>query len=166
MCTDTTLDAGEIIRLYYGLRHRKIEHSFKQAVHRIGSFAYHFWMKTMMPLQRDNGDQHMHHKPLAYRNADKRKLHANHVFLAAGVVAQGLLQYLSVAYPAKRVWNSFGSWLRTIRPGIPPSEFVTAEALPRALPDFLVSYADQHAFAKFITQRQDSSAAEMFRMAA
>lgn len=163
MCTDTTLDAGEIIRLY-GLRW-KIEHSFKQAVHRIGSFAYHFWMKTMTPLQRDNGDQHLHRKPLAYRQAVKRKLHAYHVFLAAGVVAQGLLQYLSVAYP-KRVWNSFGSWLRTIRPGIPPSEFVTAEALRRTLPDFLMRYADQHALAKFITQRQDFSAAEMFRMAA
>src|SRR5271156_1611011 len=43
MCTDTTLCAVDIIRLY-GLRF-KIECSFKQAVRQIGSFAYHFWMK-------------------------------------------------------------------------------------------------------------------------
>ncbi len=44
MRTDTSLSAIEIIGLY-GLRF-KIEHSFKQAVRPIGSFAYHFWMQT------------------------------------------------------------------------------------------------------------------------
>ena len=29
----------------------------------------------------------------------------------------------------KLVWDSFGSWLRTIRPGIPPLEFVVGNAL-------------------------------------
>jgi hypothetical protein len=53
------------------------------------------------------------------------------------VVAQGLLQYLAVVAP-KLVWASFGSWLRTIRPGIPPSELVVAQALRQTLPDFLL----------------------------
>src|SRR6201997_2098637 len=60
MCTHTSLSAVEIIRLY-GLRF-KIECSFKQAVRQIGSFAYHFWMKDMVPLRSRNGNQYLHRK--------------------------------------------------------------------------------------------------------
>jgi hypothetical protein len=44
------------------------------------------------------------------RNRVKRKMRAYHAFIQAGVVAQGLLQYLAIAAP-KLVWSSFGSWL-------------------------------------------------------
>ncbi len=163
MCTDLSLSAIEIIRLY-GLRF-KIEHSFKQAVRLIGSFAYHFWMQDMKPLHRRNGNQYLHRESLDYRNAIKRKIHAYHVFIQAGVVCQGLLQYLAVAFP-KLVWESFGSWLRTIRPGIPPSEFVVANALRQSLPEFLLTAVQRNSLAKFIVERQDPRKMEMFRLAA
>ena len=163
MCTDISLSAVEIIRLY-GLRF-KIEHSFKQAVRLIGSFAYHFWMQDMKPLRRRNGNQYLHRESLDYRNAIKRKLHAYHVFIQAGVVCQGLLQYLGVAFP-QIVWKSFGSWLRTIRPGIPPSELVVAHALRHSLPEFLLNCAHSNFLAKFIVERQDRSKLEMFHLAA
>jgi hypothetical protein len=64
MSTDTSLTAVEIIHLY-GLRF-KIEHAFKQAVHVIGSFSYHFWMKAMKPLRRRNGNQYLHRESETY----------------------------------------------------------------------------------------------------
>jgi len=162
MCTDTALDAIEIVRLY-GLRF-KIEHGFKQAVRLIGSFSYHFWMRDMKPLRRNNGNQHLHRESLKYRNAIKRKVNAYHVFIQAGIVAQGLLQYLSATFPAL-VWSSFGSWLRTIRPGIAPSELVVATALRHTLPTFLLTSAQSSSLAKFIVDRQDPDRMDMFCLA-
>jgi hypothetical protein len=163
MCTDLSLGAIDIIRLY-GLRF-KIEHSFKQAIRLIGSFAYHFWMKGMVPLRRRNGNQYLHRQSSSYRDQVKRKVSAYHVFIQAGVVAQGLLQYLAVVAP-KLVWASFGSWLRTIRPGIPPSELVVAQALRQTLPDFLLVSCKVCALAKFIVDRQDTQNMRIFRMSA
>jgi hypothetical protein len=105
------------------------QHTFKQAVRSIGTFAYHFWMKQ------------------------------------AGVVAQGLLQYLA-AVASTQVWNSFGSWLRTIRPGVAPSEFVVAGALRQTLPGFLLNNREQASIAKFIGDNQNLDTMEMFAVAA
>ena len=121
-------------------------------------------MKDMIPLRYHNGNQYLHRKSADYRNRVKRKMRAYHAFIQAGVVAQGLLQYLAVAAP-KLVWSSFGSWLRTIRPDIPPSEFVVAKALRHTLPEFLMSSSESDSLAKFIADRQDKGNMRIFRLA-
>ena len=119
----------------------------------------------MVPLRHRNGNQYLHRQSDRYRGQVKRKVGAYHVFIQAGVVAQGLLQYLAVVAP-KLVWASFGSWLRTIRPGIPPSEMVVAQALRQTLPDFLLVSSKICALAKFIADRQDTQNMKIFRLTA
>jgi len=53
----------------------------------------------------------------------------------AGLTVRGD-QCLSLSFP-KLVWNSFGSWIRTPRMDLCPSEQVTAIALRNVFPEFL-----------------------------
>jgi hypothetical protein len=55
--------------------------------------------------------------------------------------------------------------VRTIRPGIPPSEFVTAAALRNSLPDFLAQRHTAPLFKKFLQERIDAGNYEALRLA-
>jgi hypothetical protein len=136
LSTDLTLDPLEILMLY-GYRFR-IELGFRQAVHVLGAYAYHFWMSGMKPLRRGDGNQYLHRTSDAYRAASRRKIAAFHKHVQLGCIAQGLLQHLAINHTAE-VWRSFRSWLRTINPLLPPSELVTANALRTAIPEFFSS---------------------------
>jgi hypothetical protein len=163
LCTNISLDALTVICLY-GLRY-KIEVSFKQAVHTLGTYAYHFWMMTMTPIKRWSGNQYLHRKSETYRQAVHRKLGAYHCYVQLGCIAQGLLQHLSINYPVL-VWECFRSWLRTMKTDCVPTEMVVAAALRNSLFDFLrLSPADQK-LKKMILENADPSRMPEINMAA
>jgi hypothetical protein len=163
MSTDLSLSGLDIIGLY-GLRF-KIELSFKQAVRTIGAYAYHFWMKYMKPIKRFSGNHYLHKQPEAYRLAVQRKMDAYHRFVQTGLIAQGLLQYLAASFP-QLVFASFGSWFRTLRADVAPSERVTAIALRQSLPEFLSDSSEESIFKKFILDRIDLNRLEGLRLVA
>lgn len=150
MTTDLDLAPLEAIKLY-GLRF-KIEVGFKQAIHTLGTYAYHFWMQAMKPIRKGDGDQYLHRASDAYRERVKIKLNAYHRHIQIGLIAQGLMQYLALAHPAL-VWKSFGSWLRTMKPNLEPSEMVVGKALSNQLPLFLINLPNDNMLRIFLQDK-------------
>ena len=163
MTSDLSLNPLDIIKLY-ALRF-KIEVGFKSARHALGTYSYHFWASMMKPIRRGSGNQYLHRESIVYRKAILRKLAAFHTFIQTGIIAHGVLLFLSLTETAA-VWKSFGSWLRTIRPNVLPSEQVVMLALKNSLPYFLAGDHDISALQKFITDRIDLNRAEGLRLLA
>ncbi len=163
MCSDISIGPLKVLELY-GYRF-KIEVGFKQALRTLGSYAYHFWMMTMTPIsRRKSGNQYLHMKTAEYRNAVRRKIDAYHRYVQLGCIAQGLQQHLAVNYRTK-VWTNFRSWMRTMKPGLPPSEAVVAQALRANLGDFLVNAPQDHELQKFILEHLDFDRSPAMRLA-
>ncbi len=154
MTTLLSLTPLEVIELY-GYRF-KIEVCFKQALHTLGTYAYHFWMMWMTPTRRRSGNQYMHRKSEKYREMVRNKVAAYHRYVQLGCIAQGLLQYLSVKFPAE-VWRHFNSWLRTMNTDRSPSEMVVGQALRSSLPHFLATTHGEHELEKIIVDNADLS---------
>jgi hypothetical protein len=152
MSTDITLAPADLIFIY-SIRF-KIEVMFKQAVHQIGVFFYRFWLKMMAPVKRASGDRNLQFAPNKFKEGVTRKLRSYNLFILVGFIAQGLLQYLSI-YSSEIVWKNFGTWLRTIRQNMLPSEMVVSVAMANTYNEFLVVDKYVPIFKKFLLEKID-----------
>ncbi len=134
MSTDTTMEPTKIIELY---GHRfQIELGFRQAIHTLASYQYHFWMRDMAPIKRDSGNQYMHRRDNEYRRLVRRKLDAYHRYVQLGCVAQGLLMFLGITRH-RTVWRDCLPWFRTMKVDRAPSELIVRQALRYHADEFL-----------------------------
>jgi hypothetical protein len=152
MSSNLDLDPVTIIKLYE--KRWLIETGFKTAVHEIGTFSYHFWMKSMKPAPRAT-KQYLHRESEDYRQRVDQKLHTYQVHVALGCITQGLMQHLSINY-TKEVFAGFNGWLRTIRNDVKPSEIVVAQALRATLWKYVGARNNLPAWLKFMKARVDS----------
>ena len=119
----------------------------------------------MTPRPRRSGNQYLHRTSDDYRRLVRRKLDAYHRYVQLGCIAQGLLQYLALYYHTQ-VWRLFRSWLRTMKPALPPSEAVVAQALRNTLPEFLLDAPQDHTWTKFVLENTDYERCPSLRLAA
>ena len=145
--TDLTIPPEELIRIY-ALRF-KIEVAFKAAIHIVGAFDYHFWMRDMKRLTRFPKDQYLHRADDRYRDAVRRKLGAYHHYMQAGTIAHGIMQAMALLAPAT-VWQKFNTWMRTMDEKNIPSEFVVAQALRNTREGFFAGFAKRACMDKFM----------------
>ena len=151
MSTKLDLDPVTIIKLYE--KRWLIETGFKAAVHHIGTFAYHFWMKTMKPNGRKT-KQYLHRESEEYREQIKRKMKSYHIHLALSCITQGLLNHLAINFK-DQVWASFNGWLRTINDSIEPTEIIASRALASTLPNYLKETKTKDGWSKFLLKNVD-----------
>jgi hypothetical protein len=152
MCTDVPLSVIDIIRLRF-----KIEHSFKQAMRLIGSFAYYFWMQDMTHLRYRNDNQYLHRTSEKYRN---------HVMSSFGL---GLSPRGCSSISPSLLPSSFGirlgpgsePFVQTSRRRVRRCQRVASDASR-----FSSGSSKNASLAKFITDRQDTGNMRIFRLAA
>ena len=134
LSTDLSLTAEEIIQVYsYRF---KIEVAFKSAIYSIGVFLYRFWMSGIEKISRGDKTIYLHKKSKEYRNRYFNKMRAYEVYVQLGLIAQGVMLYLSL-FHTKAVWGCFETWIRTIRPNVRPTEMVVGMSLRNVLIYFL-----------------------------
>ena len=102
---------------------------------------------------------------VAHPTRGRKILMSTDLSLAPLTILEPVAARLRRVRRGRQVWRGYGSWLRTLRIGVPPSERVVALALRNALPQFLADSAKTAILAKFIRARIDLGRAEGLKLA-
>jgi hypothetical protein len=132
MTTDMPLGAEDAIRMYCA--RAKIETAFNVFKNLLGGMSYRFWSKYLYPASRrplKNAEPQHSSKP----QKTACTLSAIENFVAATVVAQGILQFISLSMPEQIIMDN-RCWMRTPPRNI-PSEFVTRHAVKACVGELL-----------------------------
>jgi hypothetical protein len=150
MCTDVGLSPESIIEAYAA--RMRIEQGFKVLLHNVGAYAYHFWTKSMKKIKRRSKGQFVHHETEESRTKMFETFGAFELFVTCGLIAQGLLQYLAVAFPAE-VTAQRRKWYRSQLATASPTEEIVQDALRQALPQLRQGDHGLPNYAKFLASK-------------
>jgi len=149
MTTDMSLRAEDAIRMYCA--RAKIETAFDVFKNLLGGMSYRFWSKYLSPSsRRPSKNAEPQHSSNPERTLST--LSAIENFVAATVVAHGILQYISLSMPEQIIRDN-RCWMRTPPRNI-PSEFVTRHAVRTCIGELLKS-SGKSWIACLIQGRQD-----------
>lgn len=164
MTTDRTL-APELVIYAYGLR-QKIEVSFQALIHTLCGFGYHFWMMEMPKLKWGSGNQYLHRAGDRFRKQVYRKIEAYERFVNISAIALGILQLLSIHFPAL-IWTRFPVWLRTLTRHGCPTEHVVRLTLQHELHQSFLKHSDSLLLQKILaTKEKGRNSAHPMKLAA
>ncbi len=163
MTTDLALQPEKVIEAY--MLRFKIEVSFKQAVHTVGAYLYHFWSKYMKVFSRESGNQDISGETKVYRKKILAKTETYHRYMQMGIIAQGMLQYLSSVF-SKKIWERASTFIRTKKTGKAASEAVVRDYMREVFPEFLVGSSKNHEVAEFIRRRMQPKRRRLMDLAA
>jgi len=154
LSTDLCLTGPEIIAAY-GLRF-KIEVTFRQLVHLLGSFAYRFWLKSLPTLPTWPSNLILSDYPQAVQTQILNKVEAFERFVNLNVIALGLLQILALELP-QGIWANLPRWFRTVPSHGYPSERIAQLALQHQAQSIFLQSPASLLLPKFLTAKLASS---------
>lgn len=162
MTTDLTLEPEKVIAAY--MLRFKIEVSFKQAIHTVGTYLYHFWSKCMKAFTRKSGNQVISGETEKYKGKIMSKVDTYHRHIQMGIIAQGLLQYLSSIF-SEKIRSDMTTYIRTKKKGNAASEAVVRDYMREVFPEFLVTSGKYGKLTEFIRRRLQPKRWRFMRLA-
>jgi hypothetical protein len=165
LSTDTALSTHDVLHKLYAPRW-SIETGFMFLKKQLGFFMYRFWTSALNRPKKAKGDLYLHRMEEETRDAILAKIKSYNYFIQCGVVAQGLLQIVSIRLDAASIHNQVDFFLRTVREGSRPSEMLVRRVLTASFASFLQATPICPPLTKFIERAQENEITPNLKMAA